>query len=108
MRTPLEKQRFEERQKHDEARSRREAKDRLHHTTCSPSSCLQCRHHEEYMTHLTATVRCKYPRERDPRVVDMAIVLHGNVVSPLKTAVICPHFEAPTLPENAKDHPTAP
>lgn len=54
------------------------------------------------MTHLTATVRCRYPRERDPRVVDMTIFLHGNAVMPLKTAVICPHFEAPIPAENVK------
>lgn len=57
------------------------------------------------MTHLTATVRCKYPRERDPRVVDMAIMLHGNVVSPMKTAVICPHFEAPIPAEKSAAMP---
>lgn len=70
--------------------------------SCSPPSCLQCRHHAEYMTHLTATVRCRYPRERDPRVVDMTIFLHGNAVMPLKTAVICPHFESPIPAENDK------
>ena len=73
----------------------------LPRTPCSPSSCLQCRHHVEYMTHLTATVRCRYPRERAPEVVDMTIFLHGNAVMPLKTAVICPHFEAPIPAENA-------
>jgi hypothetical protein len=52
------------------------------------------------MTHLTATVRCRYPRERAPEVVDMIIFLHGNAVMPLKTAVICPHFEAPIPAEN--------
>lgn len=69
---------------------------------CSPTSCLQCRHHAEYMTHLTATVRCRYPRERDPRVVEKTIFLHGNGVMPIKTAVICPHFEAPIRSENTE------
>ena len=45
------------------------------------------------MTHLTATVRCGYPRERAPEVVDRTIFLHGNAVMPIKTAVTCPHFE---------------
>lgn len=80
----------------------------LPRTPCSPSSCLQCRHHAEYMTHLTAAVRCRYPRERAPEVVDMTIFLHGNAVMPLKTAVICPHFEAPIPAENAKLTDAAP
>lgn len=65
----------------------------------SPSSCLQCQHHREYMTHLTATVRCGYPRERAPEVVDATIFLHGNAVMPIKTAAICPHFEENTKGE---------
>lgn len=77
------------------------SEDRLPPTAGSPSSCLQCRHHVEYMTHLTATVRCRFPRERDQRVVDMTIFLHGNAVMPIKAAVICPHFESPITPENA-------
>jgi hypothetical protein len=84
--------------------AKEKADDRLHPTAGSPSSCLDCRHHREYMTHLTATVKCLYPRERAPQVVDMTIFLHGNAVMPLKAAVICPHFEAPIPPENSQDH----
>jgi len=57
------------------------------------------------MTHLTATVRCRYPRERAPQVVDMTIFLHRNAVMPLKAAVICPHFEAPIPPNADVDAP---
>ena len=78
----------------------REAEERLALTAGSPSSCMDCRHHREYMTHLTATVECLYPRERATQVVDMTIFLHGNAVMPLKAAVICPHFEAPIPRQN--------
>jgi hypothetical protein len=38
----------------------------------------------------------------------MAIILNGAVVSPLKTAVICPHYEANVNVEQPPDSGTPP
>ncbi len=62
------------------------------HKPCSPTSCFQCGHHQDYMTHLTNAVRCRYPSVRVPRVEAMTIFLHGNAVMPIKAAAVCPHF----------------
>ena len=42
MRTPLQKQRSEERQRYEEALRKREAEDRLQPTACSAGSMLRC------------------------------------------------------------------